>query len=119
LAAQSCDGFFIPPPAGFSRKEEQRAIDALLEYSKISINNTIIQGETVPLQCQKMLSIIVDDVGTQIGEYNGLPFFFFFFFFFVTKGWNNESLKRVNHWLSLARDSGFESVPGGRVNTPD
>jgi dipeptidyl-peptidase-3 len=43
------------------------------------------------------MSIEIDDVGLRIGEVNGLPVF-------VTKGLHSETLKKVNKWLSLAKD---------------
>jgi dipeptidyl-peptidase-3 len=77
-------------------KEEGTAIDALLEAAKISVNNTVIAREA-ERYVVRTLSVVVDEVGVQIGTHNGLPVF-------VTKGWHSETLERVNHWLRLARD---------------
>jgi dipeptidyl-peptidase-3 len=84
------------------RREEQEGIDSLLKREKININNTMIRREATRYNV-KTLSIVIDEVGIQIGEFNKLPVF-------VTKGWHSEALKRVNHWLTLARDSALSEL---------
>jgi dipeptidyl-peptidase-3 len=82
--------------------DEQKGIDALLASASISVNNTVIYREATRYNV-KTLSIAVDEVGRQIGEFNGLPVF-------VTKGRHSAPLQKVNHSLALARDSALNPV---------
>jgi dipeptidyl-peptidase-3 len=82
-------------PRDFTADENQ-AIAGLLKSAKIHENNTIVYRLADRYEVKQM-SIAVDDVGTRIGEVNGLPVF-------VTKGLHSETLKKVTKWLALARD---------------
>jgi dipeptidyl-peptidase-3 len=81
---------------------EGRAIDDLLKAAKIRLDNTKVTRRSDRYDVCRV-SIEVDDVGFQIGEVNGLPVF-------VTKGLHSEALKKVNKWLSLARDAALNAT---------
>jgi dipeptidyl-peptidase-3 len=88
-------------PGDFS-EAEQTAIDALLAQAKIHVNNTVVIREPTRYNV-RVLSIVVDDTGVNLGEYNGLPIV-------VTKGWHSATLQKVNHWLSLAREAALSPI---------
>jgi dipeptidyl-peptidase-3 len=81
-------------PSDFT-KEEQIGVDALLAKAGIIQNNTIIVREETRYNVATF-SIEVDEVGRNIGEFNGKPVV-------VTKGKFSDVLRKVNHWLSLAK----------------
>jgi dipeptidyl-peptidase-3 len=88
-------------PRDFTAAEGE-AIDNLLKAAKIRPNNTKVTRLSDRYDVRR-ISIEIDDVGLQIGEVNGLPVF-------VTKGLHSETLKKVNKWLSLAKDAALNAA---------
>jgi dipeptidyl-peptidase-3 len=88
-------------PDDFTR-EEQQGVDALLKQARISPNNTVIVREPARYNVAQF-SVDVDDAGTRIGEFNGLPVV-------VTKGRFSAVLRTVNHWLALAKASALSPI---------
>jgi dipeptidyl-peptidase-3 len=88
-------------PSDFT-EAEQVAVDKLLKAANIHVNNTIIVRSESRYEV-KVFSVEKDEAGQLIGEVNGRPVV-------VTKGEHSEVLRKVNHWLTLARDVALNAV---------
>ena len=85
-------------PTDFT-EEEQQGVDKILKEKGIRVENTFIIRNTEKNRYEVSVSSVeVDQEGKEVGEYNGRKIY-------VTKGRDSETLKKVNHWLQLARDN--------------
>lgn len=80
-------------------EDEQLKIDKILKEKGIRVENTIIIRNS-ERNCYEVsiASIEVDQIGIEIGELNGRKVY-------VTKGRHSEILKKIVHWLQLAREN--------------
>ncbi|KAK8841007.1 hypothetical protein M9Y10_027844 [Tritrichomonas musculus] len=80
-------------------EDEQQKIDKILKEKGIRVENTIVIRNT-NRNCYEVsvASIDIDQIGIEIGELNGLKVI-------LTKGRHSEILKKVVHWLQLAREN--------------
>ena len=74
--------------------EEQKGIDKILTDNNIHIQNTNIIREK-DRYCVVQYSVDIDEKGTKIGEFNGLPVY-------LTKGKYSKELNQVNKYLRKA-----------------
>lgn len=84
-------------PTDFTEAEQQ-GVDKVLKEKGIRIENTFIIRNAQKNRYEVSVSSVeVDEEGKEVGEYDGKKIF-------ITKGRNSETLKKINHWLQLARD---------------
>jgi dipeptidyl-peptidase-3 len=88
-------------PEDFTQ-EEQLGVDAVLKQVGIPANNTVIVREPARYNVVQF-SIEIDEIGKEIGTFNSKPVV-------VTKGRFSEVLRKVNHWLTLAKDSALNPI---------
>jgi dipeptidyl-peptidase-3 len=83
-------------PADFTQAE-QEGIDSLLTANQIRKENTIIYREPARYAVKK-ICVDIDDAGTQIGTFNGLPVF-------VTRGLYSDICAKIIGWLKLVQEN--------------